>query len=498
MNRHDRGGARAPIAIAAIAMIAASLFLSCQTKPAQVATPAAAVPDEKLIARGRDAWNKKEPSAAREHWAALQDAAKRATYVGYVDSYESLGKDLDAAFAAEVDEQAKFDAAYGRARKALASFPSDLKVPEEVKDKAAKIAAVRVRALLDARRTASARELAQSASEAYGDKYDLPAMLKEADLLLATQKSEAKVDATLEKARGEEEFYSKVALYEEATAAYEKAESSLSEQAEKDGSSETAAVSAQAARLKKKKQDSRIEMERRLRERQYSFKDRIGEEFARVPEGDKLGSMTKEEMLAFEAEKKANIDKEYEELRVFHERFPAVIDAGMLAEIDGQRKALESRIAKVEAEIRTAKEIASRGKPVAPLLIGLFNPQPGAKGADQKSRPAALRGTTRGAPDYWWGMEEISKGAMNDLVVTVNDERTVRVFAENTKSGARVGDKGLKDLVNRTYKIGNSWPVLNAGAQLPSTLYFVEVQEGKKPSYEGEVVIYSSFIARQR
>jgi hypothetical protein len=95
-------------------------------------------------------------------------------------------------------------------------------------------------------------------------------------------------------------------------------------------------------------------------------------------------------------------------------------------------------------------------------------------------------------------MEEIAKGAMNDLVVTVNDERTVRVFADNTKSGSRVGQAGVKDLVNRSYKLGSSWPVLNAGAQLPSTLYYVEVQEGKKASYEGEIVIYSSFIARQR
>jgi hypothetical protein len=507
MNRHTRGGAPAPISIAAvsavirfaaIAMIAASLALSCQTKPAEIAAPAAPVPDEKLVARGRDAWNKKGPETAREHWAAIQDAGARKTYIGYVDAYEGLGKDLDAAFAAGIDEQAKFDAAFGRAQKALASFPAELKVPEETRDKAAKIAAARVRALLDARRTASARELAQSAWASYGDKFGLPAMLEEADLLLASQKSEAKADASLEKARGADEFYAKIALYEEAAASYAKVEDALAADSLKAGCSETAAVAAQAARLKKKGQDSRIEMERRLRERQYSFKDRIGEEFARVPEGDKLGTMTKEEMLAFEAEKKANIDKDYEDLRVFHEKFPTVIDSDMIAEIDAQRKALESRIARVEAEIRTAKEIASRGKPVAPLLIGLFNPQPGGKGADQKSRPAAIRGTTRGAPDYWWGMEEISKGAMNDLVVTVGDERTVRVFADNTKSGSRIGQAGVKDLVNRSYKLGNSWPVLNAGAQLPSTHYYVEVQEGKKASYEGEIVIYSSFIARQR
>lgn len=497
MTRHSRSGAVAPILIAALCLAAAAGLFSCQTGPAPAAADPAAA-DEKLVARGRDAWNRKGPEAAREHWEAIQDAKARGAYVGYVDAYAALGADLDAAATAKVEEQAKFDAAYGRARKALGSFPSDLKIRPEVKDRAAEIASARVRALLDSRRTASARELAQSASSDYGNAYGLPALVKEADLLLAAQRQAAKVDEELEKARAEEEFYAKIALYEGAAASYLKVEASLSQGAERDGFSGTAAVAAESSRIKKKRLDSRVEMERRLRERQYTFKDRIGEEFARVPEGDKLGSMTREEMLAFESEKKANIEKEYQELKTFHDRFPAVIDALMLSEVDGQRKELEIRIARVEAEIRTAKEIASRGKPVAPLLIGLFNSVPGTKGSDQKSRPAVLRGTTAGKPDYWWGMEEIAGGAMNDLVVTMADERAVRVYSSNTKSGSLVGKNGVKDLVNRGYKMGNSWPVLNAGAQLPSTLYFIEVQEGKKASYEGEVVIYSSFIARQR
>jgi len=82
--------------------------------------------------------------------------------------------------------------------------------------------------------------------------------------------------------------------------------------------------------------------------------------------------------------------------------------------------------------------------------------------------------------------------------VTMADDRAVRVLSNNTKSGSLIGKDGGKEVVNRGYKMGNSWPVLNAGSQLPSTLYFIEVQEGKKASYEGEVVIYSSFIARQR
>jgi hypothetical protein len=87
---------------------------------------------------------------------------------------------------------------------------------------------------------------------------------------------------------------------------------------------------------------------------------------------------------------------------------------------------------------------------------------------------------------------------MNDLVVTVNDNRVVRVFTENTKSGTLIERQKMKDLVNRAGRIGTSWPVLNAGSQLTTDKYFFEIQPGKTGSYEGEVVVYSSFMTRVR
>ena len=56
----------------------------------------------------------------------------------------------------------------------------------------------------------------------------------------------------------------------------------------------------------------------------------------------------------------------------------------------------------------------------------------------------------------------------------------------------------LKDLVSRSSRVGNSWPVLNAGSQLKGTNYYFEVQKGKTENYSGEVVVYSSFITRMR
>jgi hypothetical protein len=131
-------------------------------------------------------------------------------------------------------------------------------------------------------------------------------------------------------------------------------------------------------------------------------------------------------------------------------------------------------------------------------MIGLFNPQPGTAAEAKKSRPAVFRATGVKDDEYWWGMVSIPKGTMNDLVVTVNDSRVVRVFADNTKSGALIEKNEMKDLVNRGYKVGNSWPVLNAGDQLSTDKYFFEIQKGKTPNYEGEVVVYSSFIVRMR
>jgi hypothetical protein len=478
----------------ALVLVAASLALSCAT----TGGAGKQSEDDKLVAKGTSSWNSKGPESARRYWAEIKDGAAKNVYLGYIDKYLALEKAVGEAGAIAVEDQAAYAAAAGRIAKSYASFPAELKVPASVRTGAQDVAATRARALLDAKKIQSARETAQDAITAFGDEARLSALVKQAELLVASQKREVEADGVLAKARGREDFYAKIDGYQDAIAAYAKAKASLADDAKGMGAQDTAAVAAAGTRLDKKKQNARIEMERRLRERQYSFKDRIGEEFARVPEGDKLGKMSLDEILAYQEEIKANVEKAYGEMKEFGDRYPAVIDADMLKDVDDQRAALEKRIAQVQAEIRTAKDIASRGKTVMPVMIGLFNPQPGGKQGDQKSRPAAFRGKTTSAPDYWWGMAAIPKGTMNDLVIEASDGRTVRVFAENTKSGARIGEKGVKDLVNKNYKMGNMWPVLNAGSQLGSGNYYFEVQPGTKSDYSGEAVIYSSFIARMR
>ena len=133
-----------------------------------------------------------------------------------------------------------------------------------------------------------------------------------------------------------------------------------------------------------------------------------------------------------------------------------------------------------------------------PVMIGLFNPEPGSAEEAKKSRPGVFRAAGVEGDEYWWGMVAIPRGTMNDLVITVSDSREVRVFGENTKSGRLIKRQNMKDLVNRGYRVGSSWPVLNAGAQLPTDKYFFEIQQGKTPAYEGEVVVYDSFVVRMR
>jgi hypothetical protein len=307
---------------------------------------------------------------------------------------------------------------------------------------------------------------------------------------------EADADAALLAARKAESFDGKIGALDAVSGSYTRAETLLADEARKAGSSGTPAVTREASRLRKKRQDVAIEKEKLLRDQAYTLKEAIGEEFARVPEN--TGDMTLEEVLAHQESVKANVEKAYEEMTRFAERYPRAVDPEMLAEVDEQKKVLDAKIVQVNAEIRTAKEIASRGKVVMPVIIGLFNPQPGSTAEAQKSRPAVFRSTGAKKSEYWWGMVSIPRGVMNDLVITVNDNRVVRVFTDNTKSGTLIDRQKMKDLVSRASRIGTSWPVLNAGSQLTTDKYFFEIQPGKTGAYEGEVVVYSSFITRVR
>jgi archaellum component FlaC len=455
-------------------------------------------PDEKAIARGVAAWNDKAPSAAKPYWNAIKDKDIRDKYTGYVDAFESGTKSMADAAAARPSDDARILASYEKAQKAFADLPKDLPLPDDTRAGGNTLAEGRMRSLIAADRLSYARGLGRGAVETFGGTEAISSLDAEIDVISNSRKREADADAVFEKVREAEAFDGKIGGMDAASSAYSKAETLLAEDAGRAKVSKNQGVAREASKLRKKRQDVAIEREKLLRERAYTFKDRIGEEFARVPEKSKVGAMTLDELLKHQETVKANVEAVYDEMTRFAERYPQAVEPETIEEVAEQKRDLDAKIAQINAEIRTAKEIASRGKVVLPIMIGLFNPQPGSTAEAKKSRPAVFQAAGAKKDEYWWGMVSIPKATMNDLVVTVKDSRTVRVFADNTKSGTLIEKNKMKDLVNRGYKVGNSWPVLNAGGQLASDKYFFEIQGGKTPDYEGEVVVYSSFIMRMR
>ncbi|MCK4763564.1 MAG: hypothetical protein KAW12_15295 [Candidatus Aminicenantes bacterium] len=449
-----------------------------------------------ILDKGISAWNKQKPEAARHYWSQLKDIKQRLAYIGYIDQYKKTTTDLDDIVASPPKKESKYLSAYRTLHKTYASFPATLIVPKKTAKKMAVMASGRTRALLDKNKIDMAQKIITQATELYGQTKQTKPLLTEIEILTEYKNTEKAIDSNIRKTRSIENFYDKIDGYERVIISIRKDREELKKRADDADLEESKPIAYIDSRLKKKSQRVRLEMKRTLRERQYSFKDRIGEEFARVPEGGKLGSMSLKETLAFQKEIKSNIETAYKEMEAFNRRYPSVIDKKMLRQVEAQKKTLDGKIAQVEREIRTARDIASRGRPVFPLMIGLFNPEKGGKKGNKKSRPAHLRGTIKGNSHYWWGMVSIPKKKLNDLVITMKDNRPIKVFGENTKSGRRI--KNLGDLVNRSYKTGYSWPVLNAGNQLPSGKYYIVVPKGTKLKYEGEAVIYSSFITRMR
>jgi hypothetical protein len=481
--------------LAAATAAALLLLASCETFEDMAMK---GTPDEKAVAKGTAAWNEKTPSAAKPFWNTIKDKAVRDKYTGYVDKYDAGEKSLADAAAVKSGEDARVLASYEKAQKAFSGLPEELALPEDARAGGNALAEGRMRSLINEDRLSYARELGKGAVRTFGGTEAINSMDAEIGSILSSRKREADADESLRKAREAEGFDERLRGMDAASAAYAKAETSLTDEAARAKVSKSPGIAREASRLRKKRQDIAVEREKLLREQAYSFKDRIGEEFARVPDKDKVGNMTLEELLAHQESVKANVAAVYDEMVQFAARYPQTVEPELLEEVEEQKKDLDAKIAQVNVEIRTAREIASRGKVVLPIMIGLFNPQPGSAAEAKKSRPAVFRAASVKGKEYWWGMVSIPKGVMNDLVVTVNDSRAVRVFTENTKSGTLIEKNKLKDLVNRGYKVGNSSPVLNAGSQLTTDKYFFEIQEGKTPNYEGEVTVYSSFIVRMR
>lgn len=478
--------------IGIVSAILAVIFVSC------VSTPDQGSADQRAIMEGVKAWNSRDPEAAATYWNMIRDEKVQKQYLNYIDLYKAGAEVLESTDSIKASNEAKLLAACNKALDKFTALDSALTLPRDICDKGASLSAKRIDGLVASGKTGAAKKMYDSAVKVYGTSDELENAKKEIDVVSIVNARQASLQDLTEKARTADSFDAKIAAYDSALETYTKAEKEIDSAVASSGVGKTAGVSVSVRNFKKARQDISIERASTIRERAYAYKTQIDEEFARTPNTKGESGKVSLEILAHYQSVQKNIEATYQELLGFAGKYPNDIGQDILDDINAQKKELEAKIAQVNSEIRTAQEIASRGKVVFPLMIGLFNPDPRSTAESKKSRPAKFSAKNVKGDEYWWGMVSIPRGTLNDLVITLKDNRTVRVFAENTKSGKLIEKNNMKDLVNRSAKVGNSWPVLNAGSQLTTNKYFFEIQKGKTPDYEGEVVVYSSFIVRMR
>lgn len=484
---------KSKIGLAVLSAIA-TLFISCQSTGVNDKDPA--------VGKGVTAWNTREPEAARAYWDEIQDASKKKKWLNYVTLYEAGVNALDSADTVKASNEAKLLSLTNTAINKFSALDENLYLPDDVCERGATLSAGRIDKLLAAERVSEARKMYKSAEDLFGLNSELKEAGKELDVVTVIVNKKLSLLNQAEKAGEIEDFDSKIAAYDAVIAKYPSVEAEVNTAVKQSSVSETNGVTGAARAFKKVRQDIVIQRSGAFRDEAYAYRDRLGEEFARQPDESagtgKKGEFTVYDMRNHYQSIAKNMDDIYAELEGFAAKYPKDVSPDMVSEAKSFKDDLNSKIAQINKEIAVKEEIESRGKTVMPLMIGLFNADPNSSASSKKSRPAKFSASGQKKDEYWWGMVSIPKGTMNDLVITLKDNRTVRVFNQNTHGGKDIEKKGLKDLVSKQNKVGNSWPVLNAGSQLTSDKYFFEIQKGKTENYSGEVVVYNSFVVRSR
>lgn len=460
------------------------------------------IDSDPAVGRGVAAWNSRGPASATAYWDEIKDTAKKKKWLNYVTIYNDGKKALDSTDSIKASNESRLLSATNTALKKFGSLDSNLKLPSDVCEKGANVTAERVDKLLAAERLSEGKTMYNNAVKIYGTNSSLSNVGKEIDVVNVIANRKANLLNQLSQAGEKPTFDEKIAAYDTLLTRYASTEAEVNSAVRQSGMGNANGVSASVRSFKKVKQDITIARAGAFRDEAYTYKDRMGEEFARQPEEGsgtgKNGTFTVYDIRNHYQSVGKNMDAIFDELQAFAAKYPKDVSPDMIADARAQKDDLNAKIRQINNEIAIKEEIESRGKTVMPLIIGLFNPDPKSSASNQKSRPAKFSATRATKDEYWWGMVSIPKGKMNDLVITLKDNRTVRVFAQNTHSGKDIEKKKMVDLVSRQNKVGNSWPVLNAGAQLSSDKYFFEIQKGKTDNYSGEVVVYNSFVVRSR
>lgn len=427
----------------ALALFASlALLSSCATKEATPQPPSEA----EIIEEGSRLFSAGKLGEAQETWSTIQDTEKKSVYMDFIRAY------------------ADFDVAVTKAETALAASKPE-EALEAAKSQGEPPSPPSAVAAADPRDTRTRLlRVGDEAGKAISAR--AASAENEADALLATAKSRVAKGLAETAGKAKDGFETAARLFEDASGWVPEADAS-------------------AARAQDKAIAAESLYKSLLKETLLSFPDRMGEVFARAPDpAKKLGD---KELLAFNAETSSLIQGGLSEFNEIVAAYPDLLDPSVLDKLRESARGLSSRFSRMESSIKAVKD---RGKPVMPLIIGIFNPQPG---DPQRSRPASFSGTASKAAEWWWGIADIPKGVAQDLVITMSDPRMIRVYASG-----RGSSRSAPDLVNPLFKVGNSWPVLNAGERLDNGVFHIEVGPGQGPAYSGEAVVYKSFITRTR
>lgn len=478
------------LAILAVAALVAlgSTFTSCASSDVDTGDPA--------ITKGIEAWNRKGASTARDYWEKIADEKTKQKYLNYITLYDKGVAALDSTDSIKASQEAKLLSAVNTAINNFSKLDPNLDLTQEVCDKGAAVTAPRIDKLLEQEKVAEAKKLLKSAKSVYGSYPELDAVGKEVDAVNNIATKKAALKESVEKAKEIEDVDDKINAFQSLADSLPSKQKEVSDIASKSGVGSTNAVKVAVKGYNNVCQDVIGERKLAIREKAYEYKEQIGDVFSRetpTTGSGKGGSVTNQDILNHYTSVKKDMNTVYTQLLDFQKKYPEEIDANVIKDINNQKATLESKIAVVEKEIAKEKEIASRGKYIG--MIGLFN---ASSGDAKKSKPAKFSGNTAKTEDYLWGIADIPAGEMNDLVITLKDNRTIHVYNQNTKSGKQIEKLKLQDLISRQNKVGNSWPVMNAREALNGSIFYIQVEQGKSAEYSGEAVIYSSFITRSR
>lgn len=477
-------------------VILAAVALSCIGLMVTSCASSQAGDEDPAIAKGVSAWNKRGPSTAGDYWSQIADEKVKAKYLKYVTLYDAGVEALDSTDSMKSTQEAKLLAACNTAIKNFSALDPALELSDDVCEKGASLTAPRIGKLLESEKISEAKQLYKSAKNIYGSYPELENAGKQVDTVssIVAKKKSLKEDG--DKANAIDDVDERIAAYEEIAKSIPSLQKDVNAIAAKSGVESSASVKAAVKSYNSVCQDITSQRKLAIREKAYEYKEQIGDVFARQMEGTgsgKNGAFTNQEILNHYTSVKADMQVAYNQLLEFQKKYPEEIDANVIKDVNTQKSTLESKITLVEREIAKEKEIASRGKYIG--MIGLFNAE---AGDAKKSKPAKFSGSTAKSADYLWGIVDIPAGSMNDLVITMKDNRNIHIYNQNTKSGKQIEKLGLTDLISRQNKVGNSWPVMNAREALKGSIYYLQVEQGKAADYAGEAVVYASFITRSR